>query len=225
MKNTYCFFICLFLYFSISAQENDWNIRLSFYHQNELNKEGEDLIAFFDEINFSAVLGFGLCLNKKLIKNKRFSLQGGIGYLREVVLPRILVRTCVEGEVCSRVGSLKDNYSVDMLTLPIINHINIYKGLGVDLEILSQFRFHQNTSKNLTSKFLFAFEGFSIYPGVTYRISRIKLGVGYRLINFRKRDKVYDIGIDNLLRYPNYYKNSFGSRNLTRISVFIEYGI
>lgn len=215
----------MFFCFSVLAQKNDWNIRLSFYHQSELNKEGENLIASFDEIKFSAVLGFGLSLNKNIVKNKGYSLQGGIGYLREVVLPRILVRTCDEGEVCPRVGSLKDNYSVDMLTLPIINHINIYKGLGVDVEILAQFRFHQNTSKDLTSRFLFAFEGVSIYPAITYRINRIKWGVGYRLINFRKRDKVYDIGIDNLLRYPDYYKNSFGSRNLTRISIFIEYGL
>lgn len=208
--------------FSLVAQKNEIKLRVKYQHQFGINKNGKDLIRYFNEDDLDAVIGFSISLSKNILKKERVQVQLGAGYMRTVVLPRILVRTCEEGEFCLRVGVLEDNYSVDMLTIPFISHFKILGGLGLDINMSTQFRFHQSTSNELNPKWLFSFESINITPAITYEIQRLKFGMGYQIFNFIKRDPIYEIGGDNLLMYPDYYNQDFELKNIPTISCFIE---
>ena len=145
---------------------------------------------------------FGISAVRKMLYQGRIEIYAGGGLsselstfnrpfdlnYRHAVGPDILLTT--------------DRYFQNLLQLPIRTKLIVFKHLGLSLELLPQFNFlaiagHKPKS---FSWWMFDFYSVEVNPGLSFELGRFELDLNYRVLQFKKIDKIlfnhllYDFG-------------------------------
>lgn len=201
---------------SVFAQSGkNWEVHLNYAYQFQLNKFGDNLFSNKQDLH-----QYGVSFKRILMDKKRVQLLSGIGYSRQQILGYVGVNHCYGGGICPYYYVMTKNYAVQLAEIPIEIRFPIKDKFSVDLMVMPQFRFHQNSDYDFQSKFLFVINSVEIYPAISYQVKDFRFSLGGRLMNWQMPDRLfYYYFYDN----PDFYEQTLYRYNPLKLRLTAVY--
>lgn len=163
---------------------------------------------------------FGFRLNKYWRKDHPLYFKTGIGLAQEIRTYRQPFDHCfpTPGGACTRVLLTLDSYQIFMLQTPIQVKYEFLEGYSLGFMVLPLFDYYKSvkTFNRAISHFKLGLYSIEFSPTFDIHIRRWTVGVGYRLYELKRVDRVYLYGGNFTRENPNYLDQIFDSHNPTK---------
>ncbi|WP_236977920.1 hypothetical protein [Membranihabitans maritimus] len=138
---------------------------------------------------------YGLSASAEVLDWKGGSAEIGVGYSHEQMTFRRRIDHCYPDPkgFCTKVPVRSDNYQVHMVQLPINFQAELFSGFKAQLSLLPLFDWRKVGKDGgvvVLEDTDFNFYSLEINPGLEYEWNRFRVGVNYRLWQFKKIDRV-----------------------------------
>jgi|SRR5688572_13107463 len=170
----------------------------------------------------------GITVDKNMLQSGKFRLGLGLGYARETNTIKTPYDHCFDrpGGVCNNALAWIDQYSIDMILVPITPKWHLAKNIDVNMSVIPQFYFFKKVQGfGTTSDFKPGLYSIEFNPELEYSIGNVNIGLGFRLFQLKTIDKVYLYGNNFLTANPGYLDRTFDTHNPTKIILSVGYQI
>ena len=211
----------------LSQELNDWLLEINVAYQDKLTQHSEKGIWLFDGFygtDDTYVYEYGIRLHRKIVKWRKSNVQIGLGLSKKTVAKSIGVNHCFGTDgFCYSNLALKKNYTISQLQMPVGYSVNVLNNLALKMQVMPNFKFHQNTSTSVEPKFSFVFESLEILPEIAWFTNKFGIGMGCRIFNVQRKEEVFIYDILFNSTNPDYFSDSYELDNPLKLFVALKY--
>jgi hypothetical protein len=210
--------VCFFAISGFAQKNAKWEVNLNYAYQFDLDKFDENLFSSNQDLH-----QYGVSLKRILIDKKRFQLLGGIGYSRQQILGYVGINHCYGGGICPYYYATTKNYAIQLAETLVEMRFPINDKFSIDLTVMPQFRFHQNSDYDFQAKYSFVINSVEIYPAVSYQVQDFRFSLGGRLMNWQMPDKLFYYNYNYFTENPNFYEQTLYRYNPLKLRLTAAY--